>query len=176
MKTHNCTLKPAQLFILAASMKVLNRESVFFSWPDAPKDLANGDIIFLQVEKEAVELPVIVSKVANEQMAIRPMTMPELIRMCTDTSKMGHAFAKTIKSDMQVLCDRVDQLTTSAEKQNTPNQLVINYVDTVELYAIRDALCDGRKVLSNADRDFVNSVIARTDAEISHLTEIETHA
>lgn len=176
MKTHNCTLKPVQLFLLATSMKVLNRESVFFSWPDAPKDLESGDLVFLQVEGEAMELPVIVSKVFNEQMTIRPMTIPELIRMCADTSKTNHAFAKAIKSEMQSLRDRVDQLATPAEKQNTPNQLVINYADTAELHAIRKALRAGRKYLSCTGNNFVNSVIARTDAEISRLTEIETHA
>lgn len=176
MKTHNCTLKPDQLLLLATSMKVLNRESVFFSWPNAPKDLESGDLVFLQVEGGAMELPVIVNKAFNEQMAIRPMTIPELIRMCADTSKTNHAFAKAIKSEMQSLRDRVDQLATPAEKQNTPNQLVINYADAAELHAIQDALRDGRRFLSDADRDFVNSVIARVGAEIANPMAIKTCA
>lgn len=176
MKTHNCTLKPAQLLLLATSMKVLNRESVFFSWPGAPKDLESGDLVFLQMEGEAMELPVIVSKVFNEQIAIRSMTIPELIRMCADTSKTNHAFAKAIKSEMQALNNRVDQLATPTERQSAPNQLVINYADEVELRAIQDALCDGRKFLSDADRDFVNSVIARVGAEIANPMAIKTCA
>lgn len=176
MKTHNYTLKPAQFFLLATSMKALNRESVFFSWPDAPKDLECGDLVFLQAKGEAMELPVIVSKVFDGQMAIRSMTIPELIRMCADTSKTNHAFAKAIKSEMQSLRDRVDQLATPTEKQNTPNQLVINYVDAAELHAIRKALCAGRKYLSYTGNDFANSVIACIDAEIYRLTATEAHA